>query len=622
MKTTIAAVRTLTLAALAASVILAPSRPALAQGKDYVAEVNNTVAQTGRTKEASEVLFPKVAAMDPIPGEYLAPRTASLMTPKSDGWSAAAAWAAAPNQQAVLEALKTITNPSERFVLGFPYGRSHVPAEWVEAGLFVDLGAPELLAAANDNMDYLFAMSDVATLCTIEAERRAAAGEGKAALAPLVSWLRLGRMVADRQFFLEKQWGMQAMRDAAERILDIAFQHPDVFSAQDIADAITELDLRALAPERITFPDGERQAALQLLDLSMSDQGSPSETGFASTLGLLDASPNALGAFGTAAYWAKQRESHAGRFDTEDQIEYIFGDWNQRWQINDIFDPIWFQPTDYFKMDRARFALVERAVGTGVVSIEALFPLRTSLMVELTGARSALGVVGFRAKQKVWPPTLAAVQPAFVQRLDFDPWNWNEQARQRGIFQFFVPMRDQKVGPREQPAPHRMRVRFNTTEQSAASQAAADELAQRMPQEMREQMRRAFTDGLPATLTDENGRVDAEKFKELAVNNINNTPGLSPEQKQTVIGAVRSLNQAQLDQLFALLRAAVGMEGETEAFSAELRDDRFVLYSIGPDRKPDFARLVGQGGEDIIIWPPILSLERMFRAAGGNPESE
>lgn len=579
-----------------------------APGDDLIGIANRAVAQTGATREASGVLFPKVAAMAPVPVEFLWVRELSLLTTASPEWAALAAWAAAPAQQEVLTALETITDPRGRYVLGFPYGRGRVEPAWSGAGLRVDLGSPELLARAVTGMDYLEALDRVGALCTVEAQRRAAEGNGAEALDALVAWMRLGRMVADRLFFAEKRWGMQTMAEAAERLLDIAHEHAALFTPDDMSDAVTELDLRSLALERIQFPDGERLALIELVGRTMEPRRGPTETGFAPTLGLLRG--GGLRAFDGAAYWARLQEEHAGWFDTIDMVRDIFGDWGQRWQVNNIFDPIMSSPTDYSKMDPKGFAMVHEVVG----GMEELFALRVELLVAVTGTRSALGVVGYRARHGVWPPALSAVQPQFVRQLDFDPWNYDRARETRGIFQFFIPMRERRAGPREEPRPHRMRVRFGGEALSPSQTILASVLGE----EQRSMLRRAFEEGLDASLMDpETGRVNAERLKEASIANINALPDLTEEQKRAMVAAVQSMNQSMVESLFEMLRAVVGMAGDTEVWTVELRDDSFVLYSIGPDQLPGFAQVVGMGGEDILIWPPLLTLERRYRAETG-----
>ena len=46
------------------------------------------------------------------------------------------------------------------------------------------------------------------------------------------------------------------------------------------------------------------------------------------------------------------------------------------------------------------------------------------------------------------------------------------------------------------------------------------------------------------------------------------------------------------------------------SFNVSLTDKDFVLYSVGPDGSDGLARSVGTGGDDLLIWPPIITLRR------------
>lgn len=46
------------------------------------------------------------------------------------------------------------------------------------------------------------------------------------------------------------------------------------------------------------------------------------------------------------------------------------------------------------------------------------------------------------------------------------------------------------------------------------------------------------------------------------------------------------------------------------AFQRMVDDSQFVLYSLGPDRYDNRARNVGSQGDDILYWPPVVSLYR------------
>ncbi len=55
-----------------------------------------------------------------------------------------------------------------------------------------------------------------------------------------------------------------------------------------------------------------------------------------------------------------------------------------------------------------------------------------------------------------------------------------------------------------------------------------------------------------------------------------------------------------------------------DSFNVSLDDSTFILYSVGPDGSADWARQVGQGGTDILLWPPKMSLirEHQYEASG------
>ncbi len=47
-----------------------------------------------------------------------------------------------------------------------------------------------------------------------------------------------------------------------------------------------------------------------------------------------------------------------------------------------------------------------------------------------------------------------------------------------------------------------------------------------------------------------------------------------------------------------------------ESFRKSLDDSQFLLYSLGPNRRDDRARVVGDGGQDFLYWPPLVSMMR------------
>ncbi|MEO1279702.1 MAG: hypothetical protein AAFV77_12165, partial [Planctomycetota bacterium] len=66
-------------------------------------------------------------------------------------------------------------------------------------------------------------LTDLAILAHVEATRRLESGDAAGALDVLIDLMHLGRMMVDRQFFEEVDWGFRVMIDAAIRSRDIAY---------------------------------------------------------------------------------------------------------------------------------------------------------------------------------------------------------------------------------------------------------------------------------------------------------------------------------------------------------------------------------------------------------------
>lgn len=432
--------------------------PALARQTpaNHLADLNSLNAPPG-TRDAAAELFPKLAAMTAPPDSPGDLRQVSLLCAggaATGNWAAWAEWAKSQPQQDVLAALKAVTDPAKKYALSLPYGRDGVDPAWISADLFVELGSPPLLAMAPAGAKYLSRLDVMAKLLTVEAARLAFEKKPDEALTVLINWVRLGRMIADRQFANEKLWGMRQVREALERMRDIAVANPGLFTEKHAQEAAKELDLRAIAPERVRFPEGERRALLQIVDLTMEPRGNARAEAFGPTLGRITAEGRALNLFPQAAYWGQVGETHAGYFDTLDQIKKVFGDWQHRWDLNNIFDPLMRDASDFSGMDRAKFAIIDQVA----LPVTKLYGLRTLMVTDLGATRAGMGVIGFRSAQGQWPPGIEAVQPRFVAALDYDPWYFEPNRQVRQVYRYFVPMRDTPLGPRELPKAHSVTV--------------------------------------------------------------------------------------------------------------------------------------------------------------------
>lgn len=660
---------------------------------DPLKEINDSLLVPG-TKDAAEVLCPPLAAMAAPPGAPVGLREVSLMKSGDAPWGSWESWASSEPQQAALAALKKVTDPKEKYTFGLKIGRANVPPEWAAAGLLVDAGEPALLALAPQNLRYMEKLDHLVLLCSVEGERLAQADKPDECAALLVNWLRLGRMIADRPFAKEKAWGLQQMIWAAERLADIACLHPALFKEQTVQNTNKDLDPRAVLLERVRFPIGERLALRQLIALAIDERGSAKADAFGPTMARLTADPkNAYDLFPQAAWWGEIGKKHAGWFDARDTADKVLNDWQKRWELNNIFDLIMRTPTDYSKMDRLKFAMIDQVVS----EVPTLFTLRTRVSTQLGGVRSALAVVGYRSVQGQWPPSLPPVQPRFIQKLDNDPWFWQEEREVRDIFRYFVPIRDQPLGPREVAKPHTIRVDMSVGGGAGESSAAVasimgiielrlkalreaasgaydsasntvnvETLKEKWSQAAKSEARRIFSDQNELKSMEEALKLTSEFTPEQlvaaaralldqpeaqsAIKNQAQRVGLTAEElKSFLMSAEQAIvNSQSYKTLTDGLRGgtptsletleAVGDEivnfGMTPdvvetyikkmviaianpssvmsgpSISVNLTEADFVIYSVGPDMKADFAKLVSPTGPDILIWPSVLTLER------------
>ncbi|MEC9374379.1 MAG: hypothetical protein VYC34_11075 [Planctomycetota bacterium] len=678
--------RLLPLLALAAALLVAPR--ALAQSAPEppadaaaaIRQINNLLPSVAPGRRAEDILLPALAEMESPPGALSDQFAAAFMTPSHPAWSAVTRWTLAAPQQAALEALKTITPSRGDFVFAMPYGDA-ADSRWIEAGLSVDFGEQQLLVAANHL--HLDAFNRLALLVHAESTRLADAGQLEDGVRLQLHLARFTRMIADREFFIEKIWAMRAMNLAFERMRDLVFLYPEGMSDDQIRDFIRELDDRDFAFDRIRMPQADRVAALQLVRETIDPRGSVNASKFAPTMARLASSERPLQLFGQAGRWGRMAENHANWYDTLDRIQAVVKDYELRWGL-DPHDRLISDRTERDRLDRARHALVLEAIP----AYDALFEQRLIARTEIAGTRLSLGVVGFKRLNRQWPPTLFAIRggsKGFVREIDadpFDPSAAKAAAEGRsgvtpGPFLYFVPVRDFRVSDRVDPEPFEMRVVLDGLGPGAPGDLVLQQIAE-AASAVKEQFGtsgRAAMEALPQSTVDSmaapivtlvqelNGDgVNAENYTEKVDELPDDIIGISNPQRAEESGLPefdpsnlseaerRAVKIAMLDAYFskdhfldAMRITATGrpLTGEqkrwlliamTEAsldvasridriaaraaadssteFTIRLGEDHFVLYSRGENGVDDRARSVGEGGDDYILWPPLISIVR------------
>jgi len=456
-------VRTL-LRPLAAALILALVLPAATRADEYIDQANAMYNSIRQAKRSDLVLLPVVAKMDAPPAPVNRVTKAMLVAAGTSSWSAAESWANAAPQRAVLAALKEVVkieDPVEAMAFGQPYGAAAVAtiAEGValiRAKLYTDLGDPPMLAGAR--FLYLDALENVACLANVEATRLAAEGKPDQAISVMIDWLFFARQITDRQFFDEVRWGDRMMIRSMERIRDIAYVDfrygkKDLTPSQ-IAAVLERLRNEGgyLRLDRMLFPMANKLAAQQVVAHTFTPRAGPNES-FGQTMARLAATQRPLRLFAEAARWDQVAAVHGNWFDTSDRINRVFDDMAARWPL-DPFDPRNSLTSDYEKLNKTRFAVVAAIIP----DMSVLFNDRQIILTQLVGTRCALGVVAFYYGAKNFPPDIASIRPRFVKVIEADPFNPDRARGKEPPLEYFVPIRDQRFGPRETPKPHRINV--------------------------------------------------------------------------------------------------------------------------------------------------------------------
>jgi len=624
-------------AALTAGLGIAPVALG-AEPAAWVAKVNDIYRGRDRMlpddQRSEKTLLPAVGAIEAPPAELATVLRAALLAPGDALWSEADAWAQREPQRAALEALKKVGASEKPMAFLLLYGADEVPAEWKSADMYVDLGNPPLLAGAQ--FGYLHGLDRLAMLTHVEATRLGEAGQALDALNLLTDLVLFGRQMADREYRVEMRWGMDTMARGLERIRDVAWVRRDALSDQDLKKIIDRLDSANLRLDRLVLPKADRFAAEQVIEQAYVERQGPNPDNFGATMARLSAKDRPLTVFGESARWQTMAAQQAGTFDTIDAVADVFGGWEYRWNLP-AFDRALEAPSDYERLDKSKFAMVDTIMG----KIDELFHKRQALRAELGATRAGLAALAFQRRNKTFPSELSLTRPNYVKELERDPWS-----KDGNPFMFFVPIRDQPRGERDLPKPHMIAVlgvggapegmpeEVVTLESvklllgAVMIEYAEDPRGIDLPDNSPE-LDRIFEEFVGKTAMEVRATLKEWRQLEQAAERAeksNNTADYARAVRD--MGAkLAEIAQARgkLEQVHAEVtaareaRRAKGVAASTEgrtpmagmpSFLVPLDDSYFVLYSAATDQVGEWARSVGEGGSDILYWPSLLTLTR------------
>jgi len=442
---------------LAGSLLAAGPLP-LARADEFVDKANKAFAEISQARRSDLVLLPLLAKMAPAPKSAGTLDSARSLIPASSGWAEAKAWAEAGPQKAVLDALPGLvkeTDIQKSMVFGQPYGVEGVPIDLVRAKLYTDLGDPATLSGAR--FLFLPALDAMQNLVHVEAMRRSDAGDTMGGLTVLADFAVFARQIADRQFYKEIDWGVRAITASVERMRDITYldskakQGLSAKASDELPGLIERLDPEKgpLNIARIRLPAGDRIGAEQLMGRVFVNRAGVNTTTFATTMAALGSTDRPLRLFSESAKWQSIIPRQKGWFDMNDELPKPYNDWAGRWDL-EAFNRRLDTPSYASTLDRGSYAVLAETLPP----IDDLFKLRQVLRTEVAGTRAALGVMGYFYATKSFPPQITSVRPRWVKLFEADPFNPNRGRGAVPPLEYFVPIRDQTFGPREEPKPH------------------------------------------------------------------------------------------------------------------------------------------------------------------------
>lgn len=434
--------------------------PAAAQVDGHVERINRLYVPIAKERRSDLVLLPLLSKMTPVPAAVNSMDQAVILPADVPSFKPAAAWAAAPEQQAVIAALATMTKEMDwrkAYAFGLPYGSDGVPAELIRAGLYTELGDPPTLAAARHM--YLPTLDKAALLVNVEATRVAGEGRPSDAIDILIHWAFFCRSMCDRQFFDEADWGLTNLAQAFERIRDVAYTDFSGARAIDQNRLLAQVQRLAwdqyLDMDRMTFPIGDRAGTEQLIDRVYVPRGRVDERTFSMTMARLGSSEHPLRLFSETALWRNAHVNQVDWFQITEKTKGVYDDWADRWKFP-WFDarqnlvPVWNSVIGMRNYE----VLLETVPDMG-----RLAPRRQIAKVEGIGTRLSLAALGVTYARQSLPPQMSAVRPQWLTNLGEDPYN--PAPRALGTpppMEYFVPMRDTPKNSRGENVPYEMDV--------------------------------------------------------------------------------------------------------------------------------------------------------------------
>ncbi len=459
---------TILMLALAAVVV-----PASASADEWLERAQRDMGLVTGNKAVEPVLFPALLGMDVLSdGDEADILSRFLFSPRGHSdRQRLIDWVNKPAQQAVLEAVRTVSDPDENYMFSLQIGRDKVDSAWAESGLYIESGYENLLFDA----EYVYLDQMLVRLFVVQYANglaKAEAGEGDEALMDYAKFIALYRLLLERPTFEEKSNAIQMIESTAMLMADLVYQYTrpgdTAFTPRGIADAILETDdaVQRFRFRDFSLPTVTEYTVRQSFDWVTQGGSNVDPRRFMALSALVGWRADGLSRYGVYAANDSLGSLQLDRIAFDRKVRDVFADYNRRWNYTDLHDP------DLKKATVGDDTWVEYSIIAQNVELQYpyLFEWRLEMLTALAGMRSGLAVVAFRLENGNLPGRLVAIQPRFLRSLsnNLDHMNYNDRVQVVEPLQYWVPIRDENFGVRETPRPYVIKAVFNNVGRPAS----------------------------------------------------------------------------------------------------------------------------------------------------------
>jgi len=336
--------------------------------------------------------------------------------PRMADWSAVAKWA---SQNEHME--DVFIETTRRAIIGLPYGRENVPANYASQNVFADIGAEGHLN--NYEFGYIQMVELACLWATAESYVLFEEGETDRAMQLMMSEMIVLRKFCDREFLKEKMTFMDMLSDALANSRDMFYTYrADIMPTQFRRFSKEWLPNIRVGPTALLMPVGDQILSEALLASLFNVQGMAESSQFNSVLTQMQVEVEPLTGFGATRYWKAMAKLHRGKGDSIKRMNMIYDDWWRRWKLR-FFHPMLSTPTQFENANAVNYAAVKMIVR----NTEELFKKRKTLLTQINGTIVSAALCGYHNQFGEYPTSIKKMYAQLLHRINnLDPMRKNE----------------------------------------------------------------------------------------------------------------------------------------------------------------------------------------------------